>query len=110
MATKLNEKEMCEMMIAPRFSGQGSEVGQGMTWVKNTSMATPMQISGTTIGRASAPSNAGLSGKRNRQSSSAVIAPSTRLTRVETAAMVSELPNAVEQVCSRAAQRRSSAG
>ena len=22
MATKLNEKEMCEMMIAPRFSGQ----------------------------------------------------------------------------------------
>ena len=94
MATKLNENEMCEMMIAPRFSGQGRDVGQGMTWVKKTSMATPMQISGTTIGRASAPSSAGFPGKRKRQRMMAVIEPRIRLTRVETAAMVRELPKA----------------
>ena len=59
----------------------GRDVGQGITWVKKTSMATPMQISGTTIGRARAPSSAGLNGKRKRQSSSAVIAPRMTLIR-----------------------------
>ena len=63
MATKLNEKEMWEMMMAPRFSGQGRSSGQGRTWVKKTSMATPMQISGTTMGSATPPSNSGLAGK-----------------------------------------------
>ena len=63
--------------------------------MKNTSMATPMQISGTTIGRPSAPSSAALTGKRKRQSSRAVMAPRITLTRVETAAMVRELPKAV---------------
>ena len=95
MATKLNEKEMWEMMMAPRFRGQIRSVGQGRISVKNTSMATPMQISGTTIGRLSAPSSAGLAGNRNLQSSSAVKAPSATLTRVETRAMVRELPKAV---------------
>ena len=37
------------MMIAPRLNGQGRPFGQGMMRVKNTSMATPMQISGTTM-------------------------------------------------------------
>ena len=53
-----------------------------------------MQISGTTMGSPRAPSSAALNGKRKRQSSRAVSAPSATLTTVETAAMVSELPKA----------------
>ena len=37
------------MMMEPRLSGQMRLFGQGMTRVKNSSMATPMQISGTTM-------------------------------------------------------------
>ncbi len=97
MATKLNENEICEMMMAPRLNGQGSSVGQGMTWVKKTSMATPMQISGTTIGRARPPSRAGFRGKRKRHRTMAVRAPSMTLITVDTAAMVRELPKAVRR-------------
>ena len=82
------------MMIAPRFSGQISPCGQGSTLAKNTSMPTPMQISGTTIGRARAPSTTVLPGNRNRHSASATSAPSTTLSRVETAAMVRLLAKA----------------
>ena len=37
------------MMIEPRLNGQMRSLGQGRTRVKNSSMATPMQISGTTM-------------------------------------------------------------
>ncbi len=100
MATKLNEKEMWEMMMAPRLNGQASSVGQRTTWAKKTSMATPMQISGTTMGRARAPSSTGFIGKRKRHRVSAVSAPRTTLTRVETAAMVRELPKAARRSAS----------
>ena len=39
-------------------------LGQGMTRVKNSSMETPMQISGTTSGRVKAPSTTVLPMKR----------------------------------------------
>ena len=82
------------MMMAPRLSGQGRPVGQGMTLAKNTNIATPMQISGTTIGRAMAPSSTVLPLNLNRQSTSAAMAPRITLIRVEMAAMVRELPKA----------------
>jgi hypothetical protein len=41
--------------MAPRLSGQGRSVGQPIR-AKNTIMATPMQISGITMGSATAPS------------------------------------------------------
>ena len=63
------------MVMAPRFSGHGRPIGHGMTRAKNTSIATPMQISGTTIGSAIAPSTAVLPGKRKRHSITAASAP-----------------------------------
>jgi hypothetical protein len=57
-------------------------------------MATPMQISGTTIGRARAPSSTVLPGKRNRHSTRATIAPRITLSTVHRAAMVRELAKA----------------
>ncbi len=59
VATNGNANETCAMVMAPRLSGQGSPVGHGITLAKNTNIATPMQISGTTIGSAIAPSNGG---------------------------------------------------
>jgi len=43
------------MVMAERLNGQIMPVGQSMR-AKKTSMATPMQISGITIGRAMNPS------------------------------------------------------
>jgi len=50
---KLNE--MCAMVITLKLSGQGRRVGQP-TRAKNASIATPMQISGITMGNAITPS------------------------------------------------------
>ena len=85
---------MWAMVMAPRSNGQGRSSGQGRIWVKKTSMATPMQISGATIGKAKPPSNVVLPGKRNRHSATAPSAPRATLTRVQTSAMVSELAKA----------------
>ena len=63
------------MVRAPRLSGQGMPVGHGKTRAKNTSIATPMQISGTTIGNAMPPSSAVFPGNRNRHSNTADNAP-----------------------------------
>ena len=92
--TKGKQKVMWAMMIAPRSSGQGRSRGQGKTLPKNTSMATPMQISGTTIGSVITPSNSPLPGKRNRQRVIPAIVPKTTETSVATKAMVSELVKA----------------
>ena len=54
MATKGKEKATWAMM-APRLTGQGRLAGQPIR-EKKASMATPMQISGITIGSAMAPS------------------------------------------------------
>ena len=81
-------------MMAPRSSGQTRSRGHGAIVPKNTSIATPMQISGTTIGSVIIPSNAPLPGKRNRHNAIAAIVPSTTLNSVEIAAIVSELANA----------------
>ncbi len=54
-ATKGKLNEICAMVIWDRLSGQGMPEGQPMR-AKNASMATPMQISGMTMGSAEAPS------------------------------------------------------
>ena len=79
--------------IGPRLSGQGRPIGQPVR-AKNASSATPMQISGITIGRAIAPSNAGLPGKRKRHSASASSAPITVLIAVAMSAITMLLVNA----------------
>ena len=61
---------------------------------KNASIATPMQISGITMGSAIAASCGPLNGKRKRQRATAARVPSTVLARVLTKAMVRELANA----------------
>ena len=74
---------------------------------KKPSMATPMQISGTTIGIVTMPSNSPCPGKRARHSASAAIAPSTTLMIVDRAAIVSELakaPSSASSPASRAYQ------
>ncbi len=55
-ATNGKQNETWAMMIEPRLNGQMRSFGQGMTCVKNSSMDTPMQISGTTSGSVNAPS------------------------------------------------------
>ena len=92
-ATKGKLNEMWAMVIAPRLSGHGRPAGQPIR-AKKASIATPMQISGMTMGSAIAPSCAPLNGKRNRHSATAARAPSTVLSTVLTKAMVSELVNA----------------
>src|SRR5688572_26225955 len=94
VATNGNAKEVWAMIMAPRLSGQGSPIGQGTTRAKNTSMATPMQISGTTIGSAIEPSTTVLPGKRKRHSITAASAPRTTEKIVQKKAMVSELTKA----------------
>ena len=71
------------MVMAPRFNGQPMPVGHGRTRAKKTSIATPMQISGTTMGSAMTPSSAVLPGKRKRQSNTADIAPRMTETMVQ---------------------------
>ncbi len=85
---------MWAITIEPRLNGHGSSAGHGSTRAKNTSMATPMQISGATMGRARAPSKAIRPGKRNRQSATAARAPSTTLAAVAMAAITSEFAKA----------------
>ncbi len=55
MATKGKEKATWLKVICDRFSGQGRFDGQPMR-AKKARSATPRQISGITIGSATAPS------------------------------------------------------
>ena len=55
-ATNGKQNETWAMVMEPRLNGQIKSLGQGMTRVKNSSMETPMQISGTTMGSVKAPS------------------------------------------------------
>ena len=93
IATNGKLKATWPMMIGPRLSGQGSWVGQPVR-MKNAISATPMQISGITIGSAMAPSSAGLPGKRKRHSASASSAPITVLIAVLIAPITRLLANA----------------
>ena len=81
------------MMIGESFSGQPQDVGQP-TCVKKAIMATPMQISGITMGSAIAPSYPALKGKRKRQRRTATMAPRTVAKIVLKKAMVMEFPKA----------------
>ena len=81
------------MVIAPKLKGHGRPEGQPIR-EKKASMATPIQISGITIGKDMAPSYPAFPGKRKRQSRMAVIVPSTTLIRVLRKAIVRELANA----------------
>ena len=93
IVTKGKQKVIWAMVIALRLSGQGRVVGH-LIQVKKTSIATPMQISGTTMGSAIVPSSAGLNGKRNRHNSTAASDPKIKLKMVASSAIVSELPSA----------------
>ena len=92
-ATKGKLNEMWAMVIAPRLRGHGRPVGHPIR-AKNASIATPMQISGMTMGSAIAASCGPLNGNRNRHRATAARVPSTVLARVLANAMVSELVNA----------------
>jgi hypothetical protein len=72
---------------------------------KKTSSATPMQISGMTMGSAMKPSVAALPGKRKRHRSSAVMAPMMVAMMVHMTAMASELTKASTSEASRQATR-----
>ena len=93
IATNGKQNATWPITIGPRLSGQGRPVGQPVR-TKNASSATPMQISGITIGSAIAPSSAGLPGKRKRHSASARSAPITVLIAVAISAMAMLLANA----------------
>ena len=83
------------MMIDPRLSGHMRSFGQGTTRVKNKSMETPMQISGTTSGSVKAPSTAVFPVNRYRHRRIAARAPIASEMIVAKKAMVSELAKAI---------------
>ena len=77
MATNGNVKAIWAAIIADRLNGQIQPVGKPVIREKKASIATPMQISGTTIGNAITPSYPALNGNLKRHSSMATIAPRT---------------------------------
>src|SRR4029079_490265 len=94
-ATKGKQNETWAMMMDPRLNGQLKSLGQGMTRVKNSSMETPMQISGTTSGRVKAPSTTVLPMKRQRHHKNDACAPTDSELIAAKKAMVNELAKAI---------------